>query len=149
MILPVSARFANEYAGLTGSADDICRINAKVCERGGRSDIARIWNLAALVLGRAVPVETKRNEDVKAKYPIFRHRKSWRVQANCGEGVAWEAHPFGPGMVKELLDYCLGVGDFQTYALLSCVFFMEEKVYILIYNKGNDGCIEIIKGERA
>jgi hypothetical protein len=38
---------------------------------------------------------------------MFRHYcKSSKVQALAGECVGRESHPFGPGMVKELLDHC-------------------------------------------
>ncbi|KAJ1548078.1 GATOR complex protein wdr59, partial [Nowakowskiella sp. JEL0078] len=140
-IHPVSRELAMQYSVLGVDPVKVCEANRHVAESAARTDLAFIWQLAELILTRNTPITVTglatpmsaappkmQYDEMRAKYRTLRSKGKLSVS---GEVVVieesqtrpdWGWHPFGKHLVHELFQHLEIVGDFQTLALLLCVF---------------------------
>ncbi|KAJ3220925.1 hypothetical protein HK099_003910 [Clydaea vesicula] len=166
-LLPVSEALADNYQNLLGNDSiAVCNQNKLIADKFGRKDLVKIWGLVELILEKiklffiqktqfayekfCSPYNNMNLEYKKilSKYiPKCKLRNPFSTSANepsknvfmgsLEKDNFWGEHPFGKKLVKELLDYCESIGDFQTYAILICIFLIEEKNINSISNFSN------------
>ncbi|PKS09380.1 hypothetical protein jhhlp_003994 [Lomentospora prolificans] len=135
--LPSKKEFAQEYL-IFGDGAKVCRHNARVAEKYGRGDLVDIWNYAALLLRKGIPLELvnqKSNQEsvlVIARNVMARlhdvENEGFESQLYCESGtgltgrVKWGTHPLAQALVKDLFTYFEQQADVQMLAMLSCVF---------------------------
>ncbi|KAI8961805.1 hypothetical protein F5Y11DRAFT_216068 [Daldinia sp. FL1419] len=129
--LPSMQEFAQEYC-IFGDGSDVCTHNAAVAEKHGRSDLVDVWNYAALLLRKDIPLELlgdgRGNEsilvvarDAVARFGDNSSSPSSGTTALTGR-VKWGHHPLATSLIDDLLSYFEKMADVQMLAMLSCIF---------------------------
>ncbi|KAI1417288.1 hypothetical protein F5Y13DRAFT_202836 [Hypoxylon sp. FL1857] len=130
--LPSKQEFAQEYC-IFGDGPDVCEQNAAVAKKYGRSDLVDVWNYAALLLRKDIPLELLgdgRNKEsilVIARDAVARFggdRPSSRDSATAAltGRVKWGYHPLAKDLIDDLFYYFEKMADVQMLAMLSCIF---------------------------
>ncbi|KAK3330889.1 hypothetical protein B0H66DRAFT_490735 [Apodospora peruviana] len=131
--LPAKKQFAQEYA-IFGDGADVCTHNAMVAEKYGYPDLVHVWNYAALLLRKDVPLELHQpnygSESVLviAKDAVARARDDDEQRNNnpnptsLAGRVRWGYHPLAQELINDLLDYFERLADVQMLAMLTCIF---------------------------
>ncbi|KAI1442755.1 hypothetical protein F5Y02DRAFT_420701 [Annulohypoxylon stygium] len=129
--LPSKQEFAREYC-IFGDGPDVCEQNAAIAEKYGRSDLVDVWNYAALLLRKDIPLELlgdghgKESILVIAKDAISRFGDTKPPSNNSDTAltgrVKWGYHPLAKDLIDNLFDYFEKMGDVQMLAMLSCIF---------------------------
>lgn len=140
--LPSKKQLAQEYA-IFGDGADVCTHNAAVAAKYGEPDLAHVWEYAALLLRRDIPLEIHglqpRGQPVLviAKDAVARARgaegKTASHEANLAGRVRWGHHPLARDLINDLFDYYEKIADIQMLAMLACIFgdySMEEEAAI-------------------
>ncbi|KAL1956390.1 hypothetical protein VTO42DRAFT_7373 [Malbranchea cinnamomea] len=140
-LLPSKRRLAEQYK-TSGDRTEICSYNMAVAMDSGYSDIARVWGLIKLMLQNPLPPLPVQEEDIiviargasngrgrkeGAALP-FDGSKKWKPLVPSQSGrVNWGENPFGGAwLVPALFTYFERLGDIQTLAMLSCIFYEPE-----------------------
>jgi len=86
-----------------------CGYNARIASFAGRSDLSKMWSLLEIsTSGTNVPDMYKRTQLEKENMSV-------------GDTFhPWNAHPFGKGLVKNILDLYEKAGDVPTLASIVC-----------------------------
>ncbi|KAJ3183949.1 hypothetical protein HDU85_001799 [Gaertneriomyces sp. JEL0708] len=141
-LLPVSEALAAEYSLQGDDPVEVCVRNCQAAYRRGRLDLAKIWTLAGILVGKCWAAK-----DDKETGPFVRPRRARRRVGKMKDqtqidrdgnlflqkipeakthgkwhNVQWANHPFGHRLVRNLFEYLERIGDVQTLGLLSCVF---------------------------
>ncbi|KAL7621411.1 hypothetical protein AAE478_008733 [Parahypoxylon ruwenzoriense] len=131
--LPSKQEFAQEYC-IFGDGPDVCEHNAAVAQKYGRPDLVDVWNYAALLLRRDIPLELLGDgrgresiliiaRDAVARFGEDRPSPSINSDSSGLAGrVKWGHHPLAKGLIGNLFDYFERIADVQMLAMLSCVF---------------------------
>ncbi|KAK0655935.1 hypothetical protein B0T16DRAFT_451560 [Cercophora newfieldiana] len=132
--LPSKKQFAQEYA-IFGDGADVCTHNAAVAEKYGYPDLVHVWNYAALLLQKNIPLELherkRRGESVLviARDAVARARdedgegsQATNAEADLYGRVRWGFHPLAQDLINDLFEYFEHVADTQMLAMLSCIF---------------------------
>ncbi|KAL1925163.1 uncharacterized protein VTP21DRAFT_46 [Calcarisporiella thermophila] len=148
---PFSADLARKYTLLGDDPVQICMHNASVAKQCMRSDLERVWNLAALILmcqsdnsrsdfladpivslDRKLQIQRLSSEiGLKHNFPKSKPNEypaglegiyEMLGQAMASRKTSWGGHPFGRKLVNNLLAHFTKLKDVQTLAMLSCVF---------------------------
>lgn len=128
--LPSKKHFAEEYA-IFGDGVEVCEHNAQVAEKYGYTDLAHIWQYAALLLRSDIPLVLreqrlkKRSVLVIAKNALSRYREGEGVDGDAElltGRVKWGHHPLAQDFVNDLFEYFEQQADIQMLAMLSCIF---------------------------
>ncbi|KAI8852976.1 hypothetical protein BC829DRAFT_34631 [Chytridium lagenaria] len=133
-LLPVSARLARLYRIDGDSPMEICAYNSDVAMDEGRPDLAKIWAVAALILAEQ-KVQTnvgKKKPSITRKSAVFKIQNfddvnTLRVEDQMTDKKSLDLsfQPLGRDLVNSLFTNLELCGDFQTMALLCCVFFQK------------------------
>ena len=130
--LPSQKEFAQEYL-IFGDGVEVCDHNARVAEKYGRPDLVDVWEYAALILRKDIPLELMGHDAhnksilVIAKDAVARFRDERFGVDNSGDHiitgrVKWGEHPLGRAMVHNIFEYFEKIADVQMLAMLSCIF---------------------------
>ena len=140
-LLPSKRNLAEQYR-MAGDRGEICSHNMTVCMDSGNLDLARVWGLIKLmlqnqispvllqeddiiVIARAVAIDGKRKEGAALPFDSLKKRKS-PPHLKPGK-INWGENPFGGRwLVPALFAYFERLGDIQTLAMLSCIFYEPE-----------------------
>ncbi|KAI8632826.1 hypothetical protein F5Y19DRAFT_471998 [Xylariaceae sp. FL1651] len=131
--LPSKRELAHEYL-IFGDGDDVCKHNAKVAQKYGRHDLVDVWQYAALLLRKDIPLELleygKQRDTILVIAKDAIARFSSNKSASHGDTdntaltgrVKWGYHPLAKGLISDLFDYFEQLADIQMLAMLSCIF---------------------------
>ncbi|KAK6956242.1 hypothetical protein Daesc_001516 [Daldinia eschscholtzii] len=130
--LPSMQEFAQEYC-IFGDGSDVCTHNAAVAEKYGRSDLVDVWNYAALLLRKDIPLELlgdgqdKESILVIARDAVARFGDSSPSSPRSDTAaltgrVKWGHHPLARSLIDDLFYYFEKMADVQMLAMLSCIF---------------------------
>ncbi|KAI2637781.1 hypothetical protein GGS26DRAFT_427202 [Hypomontagnella submonticulosa] len=130
--LPSKQDFAREYS-IFGDGPDVCRHNATVAEKHGRPDLVDVWNYAALLLRKDIPLEllgggqSKESILVIARNALTRFGDDRPASSDSNDAaltgrVKWGYHPLAKDLINDLLCYFEKIADVQMLAMLSCIF---------------------------
>ncbi|KAI1178945.1 WD repeat-containing protein [Nemania sp. FL0916] len=131
--LPSKRELANEYR-IFGDGAEICEHNALVAQKYGRQDLVDVWQYAALLLRKDIPLELLAHEKqqdsilVIAKDAVSRFGGN-KLPSDDDSGsntlsgrVKWGHHPLAKQLIRNLFDYYERLADVQMLAMLSCIF---------------------------
>ncbi|KAK6094906.1 hypothetical protein MT418_005170 [Batrachochytrium dendrobatidis] len=104
--LPMRRDLAEKYTLCGSDCGKICRNNRNVALGMGLVDLAKIWNIAELVVNQNAIVRRTLEDDDNVHF----------------QRMHWQNHPFGRRMVHSLFNQLERMGDLQTLAMLVCVF---------------------------
>ncbi|KAK0729828.1 hypothetical protein B0H67DRAFT_475690 [Lasiosphaeris hirsuta] len=132
--LPSKKQFAQEYA-IFGDGADVCKHNAAVAEKYGYLDLVHVWNYAALLLRKDIPLELhemqRRGESVlviardaaaRARDEDGESSEISSLDVNLSGRVRWGFHPLAQDLISDLFEYFERVADIQMLAMLACIF---------------------------
>jgi len=131
--LPSKRELAYVYL-IFGDGADVCQHNAAVARKYGRYDLVDVWQYAALLLRKDIPLELleyeKRRDTILviAKDAVSRfgtdktHPDETSDSTTLTGRVKWGHHPLATGLIQDLFDYFEQLGDIQMLAMLSCIF---------------------------
>ncbi|KAI1392084.1 uncharacterized protein F4822DRAFT_115138 [Hypoxylon trugodes] len=130
--LPSQREFAREYC-IFGDGPDVCRHNAAVAQKYGRSDLVDVWNYAALLLRKDIPLELLgdgRNGEsilVVARNAVSLLGDGGPISteselSTLAGRVKWGFHPLAKDLIDDLFNYFEKMADVQMLAMLSCIF---------------------------
>ncbi|SPN99789.1 related to Sec27p, YMR131c and human retinoblastoma-binding protein [Cephalotrichum gorgonifer] len=142
--LPSKKEFAEEYL-IFGDGAEVCSHNAGVAEKYGRPELVDIWNYAALLLRKGIPLEFVSPDrgdksvlviarDVMARLhgaDDFDDVSETGSNSSYGfetgdSGLAgrakWGTHPLATEFVRDLFAHFEQLADIQMLAMLSCIF---------------------------
>ncbi|KAK3337456.1 hypothetical protein B0T19DRAFT_379761 [Cercophora scortea] len=132
--LPSKKQFAQEYA-IFGDGADVCTHNAIVAEKYGYPDLVHVWNYAALLLRKNIPLELHQQSSKKesvlviARDTVARARDEENhgyhgtsTDTNLAGRVRWGYHPLAQDLIHDLFDYFERIADIQMLAMLTCIF---------------------------
>ncbi|KAL1853136.1 hypothetical protein VTK73DRAFT_9081 [Phialemonium thermophilum] len=135
-MLPSKKQFAEEYA-IFGDGAEVCKHNASVASKYGYPDLVSIWEYAALLLRKGIPLELHERLDrdesvlVIARDAVSRTRDEEAADEPSFSGIGqnqlsgrvkWGYHPLARDFIEDLFDYFERLADIQMLAMLSCVF---------------------------
>lgn len=141
--LPSKREFAEEYM-IFGDGAEVCRHNARVAEKHGRTDLVDIWNYAGLLLRKGVPLELIGPDRGPDSVLVIAREVMARLHGadpdgssesgsegslgfeNDEKGLAgrakWGTHPLATEFVRDMFAHFEQLADVQMLAMLSCIF---------------------------
>ncbi|KAK3365244.1 hypothetical protein B0T24DRAFT_584006 [Lasiosphaeria ovina] len=133
-LLPSKKEFAQEYA-IFGDGAEVCTHNAAVAEKYGYTDLVHIWQYAAILLKRGIPLELHKQQYGRHSVLLIardavshagKEKKRGGKKPNRPTGlsgrVRWGYHPLAQDLISDLFAYFESLADIQMLAMLSCIF---------------------------
>ena len=143
---PARKELAERYQ-IFGASEEVCKHNAEVARFLYRPELESVWNLAAMVLSKTVPLNLVSNPaEVAGKdILVIAEQATLRLgRKDSGVGLhgtetkndmraqlKWGYSPMAAGyLIPAMFDYFDCIGDIQMLGMLSCIFAKASHVSV-------------------